>query len=114
MKETNSTYETGYICGICGKSHEDIVSRANCEIECYKRIEAAEKAAAEVKKAEEKEARRMEIVALIDEINELSKRRDELIRAYIKDYNSIKLNFHSNCQDECDNWFDKLLHQWIF
>ena len=114
MTETNSSYAPKYVCGICGKSYEDIVSRAQCEIECYKKIEAAEKAAAEAKKAEEKEVRRAEIVALIEEINKLASKRDHLIKEYMKDYNSIKLNFNSPYKDENENWFDKLLHQWIF
>lgn len=108
-----------YKCGICGKEHNDVLSRAKCEIECSKKAEEEAKQAAEAKKAAEKEARRAEVNAAIKAADEAIHKRDELIADFINDYNFIEFacslgNEEKSDKDENDNWLEKIFHQWLF
>lgn len=72
-----------YKCGICGKNHNDILSRAKCEIACTERLEEEAKKAAEAKKKEEYNAR-------IDEVNMAFEKAYELRDKFIADYGEYK------------------------
>lgn len=72
---------TEYRCGICGKSHEDIYSRAKCEIACTEKKVEEERKAAELKKEAEYATRKAEVDAAFDHAYELREK-------FLKDYDS--------------------------
>lgn len=55
-----------YKCSICGKEFDKAIDRANCEINCTKRLEAEIKKVEEAKKKEEQNARHDEVTKAID------------------------------------------------
>ena len=55
-----------YKCGVCGKAHTDILSRAKCEIACTEKKAEEEKKAAELKKEAEYATRQAEVDAAFD------------------------------------------------
>jgi hypothetical protein len=70
-----------YKCAICGKEHEDVKNRVECELTCLKKQEEEKKLAAAKKKAEEQATRKK---AVDDALDYAYKLKDE----YIKDYGS--------------------------
>ena len=68
-----------YKCCVCGTWHNDVLSRAKCEIACTEKKAEEEKKAAEFKKAAEYEARKAEVDAAFDNAYEL---RDKLVKDY--------------------------------
>lgn len=54
-----------YKCAICEKIFEDVLSRANCELECIKRVEEEARKAEEAKKKEEQNIRKAEVDAAV-------------------------------------------------
>lgn len=76
---------TSYSCAICGSEHESVEARNACEAKCIKERKAAEKLMRKRKLEEEKDARKKEIDALYELLN-------EKIKNYVKDYGSIRLN----------------------
>ena len=78
--ETPETVVT-YQCSICGKKHESVVNRAECEMNCYKKQEEDKRLAAVKKKQEEQVARKKEVDKAMAHANELKAK-------YIKDYGS--------------------------
>lgn len=88
-----------YKCGVCGKEHESIKDRAECELKCLQRKEQEERLAAEKKKKEEKESRKKEVDLAFEKF--LSLKGD-----YCKDYgvyaygeNIKPLEFEINFRD---------------
>lgn len=79
-----------FICAICGKEHNSILDRAQCEINC---AEEEARKAAEAKKAAEYEARVKEVNMAFEKAYEL---RDKLV----EDYGEYKY------QRKCDNLDD--------
>lgn len=77
MTDNNSIYV--YRCGICDREHDNILDRANCEIECVRKMKAAAKKAEEEKKAAEQKVRK-------EAVDEAIKRAAKLQRDYINDY----------------------------
>ena len=76
-----------YKCGICGKEHDSIKDRAECELKCHKQKLEAEKLAAAKKKQEEQAARKKEV-------DEAVARAEELKSKYIKDYGAYVRTCH--------------------
>ena len=74
-----------YVCGVCGKSHETIEERAECELSCVKKIKEEERKAAEAKKKAEKETRQQEVTAALD--NAFA-----LMNKFTEDYGTYKYN----------------------
>ena len=74
-----------YKCGVCGKAHETIGARAECELKCLKQKEQEEKALAAKKKAEEQAARLKEVNMAIDAAY-------ALLDKYVKDYGEFRYN----------------------
>ena len=74
-----------YKCGICGKAHADIPSRAKCEIACAEKKAEEERKAAELKKEAEYETRHAEVDAAFDHAYELRKQ-------FVKDYGYYSYN----------------------
>lgn len=58
--------EMKYTCALCGKSYENFVDRANCELACHKKLEEENKKAAEAKKREEQMASEAKVTAAFD------------------------------------------------
>lgn len=83
--ENNVYCKPAYKCGICGKEHGDVLSRARCEIACTKKKEEEERKAAELKKAAEYDARKKEVDAAFDHAYELREK-------FLKDYDSYSYN----------------------
>ena len=71
--------EREYKCAVCETWHPDIISRANCEIECTKKAELAAKKAEEEKKIAEQTMRKKAV-------DEAIKKAAALQREYVKDY----------------------------
>ena len=78
----NNDNTTEYKCAICGTSHEDIQSRANCELACFIKQQEEEKAAAKAKKQAEKNERFTEASAALD--NALT-----LVNKCVEDYGTF-------------------------
>lgn len=74
-----------YKCAICGKEHEELVNRIECETKCLKELKEAE---AELKKAEY-ENRRIESA---EEINEALHEVDQMLKAHMKEFKSFALS----------------------
>lgn len=68
-----------YKCGICGKEHDSIKGRAECELICLKKQEEEKRLAAEKKKKEEQSARKKEV-------DEAIAHACQLREQYAKDY----------------------------
>lgn len=92
-----------YICGICEKEYNNISDRNKCEAACIKRIEEDAKKAAEAKKKEEQEARRVEVEKAISNAK-------KLLVAYINDYKTFEF---SADEDEYPFWTSKLLSWFV-
>lgn len=92
-----------YKCGICEQNYNTISERNKCEAACIHRIEEDAKKAAEAKKREEQEARRVEVEQAIDHAK-------DLLTAYINDYKTYEFN-----TDAADSWVwpSKLLSWFI-
>jgi hypothetical protein len=93
-----------FICSLCGKAHDSVIDRANCELTCARRQAEEAKKAAETKKKEEQATRK----AAVD------KARAEYLKlkqAYIKDYGvyEIPVTFVSD-EEEYRTWVEEILH----
>ena len=87
-------------CSICGKEHNDVVSRANCELACARRQAEEAKKAAEAKKREEQENDK----AVVDRAREaFIKLRD----SYIKKYGAY--SYHTTMAEEQNTRLDDLI-----
>ena len=73
-KVENNETKTIYKCAICGKEHSTIPERANCEQECYKKLEIERKQALEEKKKKEQEGRKAELDAALKYAYDLKER----------------------------------------
>lgn len=94
----NNEVKAQYVCGICNTAYDTIQKRAQCELDCIKNKEAAEKAAAEAKKKAEKDNRQHEVTAALDNAFALMNKFIEDYGAYhydgkIKDLNMANLDF---------------------
>lgn len=97
-----------YNCGICGEVYDSIPERVKCEQACLKKQEEEAKKAAEAKKNAEKNVRKKEVMAAIENAN-------ELLRDFVKDYGSYELYYDvNNVNDEKWFWPSKLLHDLLF
>lgn len=92
--------EKMFICAICGKEYNHVLSRANCEIECDKKREEEEKKAAAEKKAAEKKLRK-------EAVDEAVMNAFRLANAYAEDYGSY--TFEPDAVKECI-WPSKIWH----
>jgi DNA-directed RNA polymerase subunit RPC12/RpoP len=68
-----------YKCGICGKEFDNVLDRANCEIECVKKAEEAARKAEAEKKAAEQTMRK-------EAVDEAFENLHRLVTEYVKDY----------------------------
>jgi hypothetical protein len=82
LKNTDKLF---YPCAICGAEHESVEARNTCEAKCIKKLRETEELMRKQKLEEEKDARKKEIDALYELLN-------EKIKNYVKDYGSIRLN----------------------
>lgn len=89
-----------FICAICGKEYNSILNRAQCEINCTKKIEEEEKRVAAEKKVAEKKMRR-------EAVDEAMANAFRLAKAYIKDYGSYSYDGEAN--SDCI-WPSKIWH----
>ena len=103
MKNTDQLEYTTYACAICGPVHNNVLDRANCEIECAKRIAEEAQKAAEAKKQAEKNERKAEVDAAFEMLH-------KLMTAFVKDYG------HYEYDGETTNfaWPSKLYHRLWF
>lgn len=76
-------------CALCGTLHQDVISRAECEIACAKKKEEAEMRAAELKKAAEYETRK-------NEVDEAFNAAYALKDKFVQDYGRYTYNKHTN------------------
>ena len=74
-----------YMCCVCGTWHNDILSRAECEIACLKKKEEEERKAAELKKEAEYETRK-------NEVDDAFNKAYELKDKFVKDYGRYTYN----------------------
>ena len=72
-----------FICALCGKEYDNVLSRANCEIACDKKRVEEEKKAAAAKKAAEKKLRK-------EAVDEAVANTFRLVNAYINDFGSYE------------------------
>ena len=72
-----------YKCAVCGKIHEDVISRAKCEISCTEKKEEEERKAAELKKEIEYADRKAEVDIAYEKYIELRNK-------FVKDYDSYE------------------------
>lgn len=80
MENENNVYcKFTYKCGVCGKEHPNVLSRAKCEIKCTEKAEAEAKKAAEAKKKEEQKTRKAEVDLAFETLH-------KLVTAYVEDY----------------------------
>ena len=93
-----------YKCAICETLHEDVISRAKCEISCIEKKAEEERKAAEAKKAAEQKLRK-------EAVDEAIKRAAKLQRDYINDY-----GYYEYEGELVDNVFlpSKLWHNFLF
>lgn len=78
-----------YKCGVCGKEHSDISSRASCELACLKAKKEEEKKVAEAKKKAEKDTRYNEVTKAIDNAY-------DLLSKFVADYGTYNYNGNIN------------------
>ena len=81
----NNEIKAQYTCGVCNTAYDTIEKRAWCELECIKKKETAEKAAAKAKKQAEKDNRQQEVTSALD--NAFA-----LMNKFIEDYGSYHYN----------------------
>lgn len=77
-----------YKCGICGKEHESVKDRAECELKCFKKQEETKRLAAEMKKKEEQSARKKEVDDAIDYACKLKEKYIEDYGGYVRFYDT--------------------------
>ena len=82
-----------YICAVCGTWHKDVVSRAKCEIACSEKKAEEERKEAELKKAAEYEARKIEVDTAFNKAYELKDK-------FVKDYGRYTYNKTTNSFDD--------------
>ena len=94
-----------FTCSLCGKTHNDVVARANCELSRARRQAEEAKKAAEAKKMEEQKTRKTAVDNARAEYLKLKK-------AYIEDYGAYTcpVTFSSDAE-EYNAWVEELLHQ---
>lgn len=68
-----------YKCGICGKEFNNVLDRANCEIECSRKAAEEARKAAEEKKVAEQKIRK-------EAVDEAFENLHRLVTEYVKDY----------------------------
>ena len=68
-----------YKCAVCDEVYDSIAQRTKCEQACLKKQEEEERKAAELKKAEEYEARKNEVD---DAFNKAYELKDKFVRDY--------------------------------
>ena len=89
---TNTASKPIYKCSVCGKIHESIMNRAQCEIACCKKEEEAAKKAAETKKKLEQAKRKKEV-------DDAVVKTQELIAHYMKDYGNYQYMSDDSFED---------------
>ena len=106
MEEKKDIYcKFTYKCGICGKEHDNVLDRANCEIECVKKAEEAARRAEEAKKKEEQTMRK-------EAVDEAFENLHRLITEYVKDYGHYE--YGDGGEDTNFHWPSRLWHGfWI-
>lgn len=87
IKDEVKANKTEYVCGICGKSYDNIADRIACETKCLDDRTKAEEAMRKQKLELEKDARKKEIETMYDDLH-------KAISEYVKDYGVIRLH---NC-----------------
>lgn len=110
MENENMMYaQPMYKCAICGKVHESIPARIQCETSCYQKQELEAKKAAEAKKKAEQAARKKEVDEAFDKAMQLRE-------AYLKDYDSYAYEYSnvSNKLESDELPFVKLLWNHMF
>lgn len=117
MNEENKMHaRLAYKCGICGKEHDNVLSRAKCEIECSKKAEAEAKKAAEAKKQADKKVREAEVTKAIDNAYNLIDKFMEDYGTYTYRGESGQFEVFQNARIKYDleNYlFDKLLGKFL-
>lgn len=95
MESNNMAVKPMYKCGICGKEHESIKSRAKCELDCLQKKEQEERLAEEKRKKEEKENRKKEVDLALEKF--LALKND-----YCKDYGTYAYGERTPLEFEFD------------
>lgn len=106
----NKMYSTQkYTCAICGETYNSVQERMKCEMACWTKQQAEEKAAAEAKKKAEKDARQQEVTAALD--NAFA-----LVNKFVEDYGSYHYNGKINELDMANMEYfpSKLWHHFWF
>lgn len=104
-KEMNIKCKFTYKCGICGKDHNSVIDRANCEIACAKKQEAEAKKAAEEKERTEQKLRK-------DAVDEAFERLHRLVTEYVKDYGHYE--YGNGGENTNFHWPSRLWHSfWL-
>lgn len=90
-----------YKCGICGKEFNNVLERANCEIECSRKAEEEARKAAEAKKKEEQATRKSEVDKAFEELH-------KLMTAYVNDYGHYE--YSDGGEDTNFHWPSRVWH----
>ena len=102
MEEKKDIYcKFTYKCGICGSEYNNVIERANCEIECVKKEEEAAKKAEEKKKAAEMTMRK-------EAVDEAFENLHRLITEFVKDYGHYE--YGDGGDDTNFHWPTRLWH----
>lgn len=91
-----------YKCGICGSEYDNVLDRANCEIECVKKAEEEARKAEEAKKKEEQKVRKAEVDAAFENLH-------KLVTAYVNDYGHYE--YADDGEDTNFYWPSRLFHR---
>ena len=86
-----------YKCGVCGKEHENVLDRAQCEITCTEKKAEEEKLAALRKKEAEYSKRKEEVDNAFNVAYELRSK-------FIADYGSYKYSWSYNNAEQPSIW----------
>ena len=100
MENENNIYcKFTYKCGICGKEHDTVYDRMNCEMECVRKQQEEERAAAEAKRQEEKKIRKAEVDEAFIHLYKLA-------TAFVNDYG----HYEYDGEDTNFHWPSRLWH----
>jgi N12 class adenine-specific DNA methylase len=86
-----------YKCAVCNTWHPDVISRANCEIECMKK-KAEEERQAELRKKEAEYGKRKE------EVDNAFNVAYELKEKFVADYGCYTYGWNSKNSDQPSIW----------
>ena len=95
-----------YKCAICGKIHDELKARINCESACLKKQEEEAKKAADLKKQQEHDARKADTDAKV-------KAAIEAINLYTKDYGFYTYDGDMSHMLHADFPYAKLFHHFF-